>query len=909
MKIKIKKGLLKTKDSKKIIEKAKSEGSISLGEVDKLIPDNATAEDIDKILDTLSNYGITIVQEGKEHVTRRRPKTTLRPEEPIRAYFKELAKYDLLQYVVPSLSELVLDTISVVFSGGENLLEIQLDQASLRTENCTVDSIQFKLVSHDQNNWLNTYVRKVSFDSLNIDDLYLNFKRLDNKWDIDFIKGDSVSPSYRLNGHICVNRENENIRLSIDPRQLIINGEEWTIDRIGQYNPDQGDSEEISLRNQEEMIKFKVDDDHTVIQLKKINLNNIFSLMTYADKSLPLQGALDTEINFYKRNKPEKLFMNIENLEWNDQLLGNLNVDIHKHSSGILMNGEFRQHENKILFGGKLDTENKKKWTGRMEINFPDISDFTIYTKNFISDLNGSLYGMFSFSENDDNFLIDGNIDLKEFNFLPTTSKSYFGIKDQVISVKENQIILNNMTIYDSGQNKLTLNGKIDLNEPINPFLNLDISGNGFHLMDTEINQNRTIFGKLIISTGTQIIGKQKSPKITSNIKILSPTDLTYVWSSSELDIISDKDIVVWGSYETDYDREKLYLADSVLDKLTGAEYEIKLVVDPGSKFRVDIDPGSGDYILVKGKGDLLINKKLGNPEPGMSGKFEITGGEYNVSFYGLVKQKFQIQERSYINWTGNSDQAEINISATNTITTSPLTLVYQSHNLVKNEKELYSKPLPFDINLHLKGELYSPVISFNIELPHEFRVNYPTVTASLNELNQPGNESELNRQVFGLLSIGSFIPANMGSIDYGATFVSTAASNSLNGILTSQLNKLSGKILPGFDVNVDMQSFNEFYGGSTAMRSTMDLNISRSLLNDRLNIEAGGNIDLDQDSEYSNFRGDIAIVYDLSEKNRYMLKLYNDASFDIIYKEIRSTGLSLIFIREFDSFQKRKDK
>lgn len=94
--MKIKKGLLKTKDSKKIIEKAKSEGSISLGEVDKLIPDNATAEDIDKILDTLSNYGITIVQEGKEHTARRRPKTTLRPEEPIRAYFKELAKYDLL---------------------------------------------------------------------------------------------------------------------------------------------------------------------------------------------------------------------------------------------------------------------------------------------------------------------------------------------------------------------------------------------------------------------------------------------------------------------------------------------------------------------------------------------------------------------------------------------------------------------------------------------------------------------------------------------------------------------------------------------------------------------------------------------------------------------------------------------
>ncbi|MBE0433584.1 sigma-70 family RNA polymerase sigma factor [candidate division WOR-3 bacterium] len=94
--MKLKKDLLQTKDSKKIIEKAKFEGSISLGEVDRLVPEGATDKDIDKILDTLSNYGITIVQEGKDRVGKRRPKTTLRPEEPIRAYFKELAKYDLL---------------------------------------------------------------------------------------------------------------------------------------------------------------------------------------------------------------------------------------------------------------------------------------------------------------------------------------------------------------------------------------------------------------------------------------------------------------------------------------------------------------------------------------------------------------------------------------------------------------------------------------------------------------------------------------------------------------------------------------------------------------------------------------------------------------------------------------------
>lgn len=88
---------MKLKYSQKIFDKAKSRGKISLKDINKLIPDKVTAEEIDEILAVLSKHGITIVQDDKEEpVKRTRVKRTLRPEEPIRAYFKELAKYDLL---------------------------------------------------------------------------------------------------------------------------------------------------------------------------------------------------------------------------------------------------------------------------------------------------------------------------------------------------------------------------------------------------------------------------------------------------------------------------------------------------------------------------------------------------------------------------------------------------------------------------------------------------------------------------------------------------------------------------------------------------------------------------------------------------------------------------------------------
>jgi hypothetical protein len=42
------------------------------------------------------------------------------------------------------------------------------------------------------------------------------------------------------------------------------------------------------------------------------------------------------------------------------------------------------------------------------------------------------------------------------------------------------------------------------------------------------------------------------------------------------------------------------------------------------------------------------------------------------------------------------------------------------------------------------------------------------------------------------------------------------------------------------------------------------------------------------------NYRGDVAIIYDLTGNGDKQLKLFNNESYDIIYQEIRNTGISL---------------
>lgn len=84
------------KYSQEIFEKAKAAGKITIDEINKLIPDDVTPEEIDEILDLLARHNIAIVQTEDEIPKAPTVKPTVKPGEPIRAYFRELARYDLL---------------------------------------------------------------------------------------------------------------------------------------------------------------------------------------------------------------------------------------------------------------------------------------------------------------------------------------------------------------------------------------------------------------------------------------------------------------------------------------------------------------------------------------------------------------------------------------------------------------------------------------------------------------------------------------------------------------------------------------------------------------------------------------------------------------------------------------------
>lgn len=230
-----------------------------------------------------------------------------------------------------------------------------------------------------------------------------------------------------------------------------------------------------------------------------------------------------------------------------------------------------------------------------------------------------------------------------------------------------------------------------------------------------------------------------------------------------------------------------------------------------------------------------------------------------------------------------------------------------------QNERNMFRQRLPYEVLLHIKGFLSEPEVSFNIRLPERYMVNYPQIASKLNMLNSEHSESELNKQVFALLVIGGFMPAGAGGGEGVTGIATSAARNSVTGILTQQLNNLSSRYIRGFDVEFDLQSYEDYSGGTGETRTELDVQVSRSFFNDRLTIEASGTVDLEGDQSRAGAKpsqqmhGEFAVIYDITESGDLRLKAFRENVWDIFDGEVSSSGIAFIIQRSFNRWKKKQ--
>jgi len=159
---------------------------------------------------------------------------------------------------------------------------------------------------------------------------------------------------------------------------------------------------------------------------------------------------------------------------------------------------------------------------------------------------------------------------------------------------------------------------------------------------------------------------------------------------------------------------------------------------------------------------------------------------------------------------------------------------------------------------------------------------------------------------VFALLILGRFISESPLASASGTDELSDYARSSASQILSAQLNRLSERYIAGVNLNVGLESYQDYSSGSAEGRTQLQLALSKQLFDDRVTVQVGGNVDIEgrrsQENSLNNFAGDLKVLYKLTENGRWQLQAFRQNTYEgAIDGDITKTGAGVVFTIDFD--------
>jgi hypothetical protein len=717
-----------------------------------------------------------------------------------------------------------------------------------------------------------------------------------------------------------INFQDSVYKISIPPGHTVINYENWELpeDNMLLIGKNLLNTTSAQLSNGEQKISLKASDQNLSLSFEKFNLSNITEVLAQDTSNIQAAGIIDGTIDFLSVFSDPKILSDlaITDVSIEESLLGDLHAKVeYQKEMPLKFDVELQNEQNMFHTSGVATSGPQQTITANLELDITNASTFQPLISEYVSRLGGAVKGKLAVKGNVGNPSFNGNINFQSLDITTLPTGTRLNTNGQ-IAISDNLVIFNNFSVKDSLQNNLDITGEVDLRRYNDPLFNVRISANDFLAVNSPKAGKEVVEGKLHLGLDLNITGRKSKLKVVNSVKINEGTDIVYSLPGNELELITDEGIVEY----VDFDQpepdtllmgEKQFFGDSIVSMIEGIDFTTLLDINPKARFTVIVDPNSGDYTEFNLNGKLQYSYN-DNLKGHLSGLLEFQKGFYELSFYGLVKKRFEYQPGSVVSWSGDVMEGDLNFAAKYTVRTNSVGLV--SNEISSYERTMYNQRLPYDVLLKVENKISNPVISFGIDLPERYRSTYPTLDSKLNFLNQTNWEAERNKQVFALLVGGAFIPEDpsMAEGSGGSNFATTAARNSVNAIMTQQLNNFTGQFIQGLDVDMGVNTFDDYESGKAETRTQLDVKVSKNLFNDRVTAEMESHINLDGSVKEAGNQStagltEFAVSYKLTESGNYRIKAFRENAYDIFDGEIQNSGLAFIFIKEFDSFGKGK--
>jgi hypothetical protein len=319
---------------------------------------------------------------------------------------------------------------------------------------------------------------------------------------------------------------------------------------------------------------------------------------------------------------------------------------------------------------------------------------------------------------------------------------------------------------------------------------------------------------------------------------------------------------------------------------IAGLTLNFDLEVTPEADVQLIFDSQIGDVIRGRGSGNLKM-EVTSQGAFNMYGEYVIDEGEYLFTLQNLINKRFRIQQGGTIRWTGDPNDADIDLRAAYRLRTALYDLMMDL-----DTTDMYRRRVPVDCILILKDRLVNPEISFDIHLPGGDESTRELIERRIT------TEQEMNRQVFSLLVLNRFLPA---TTDQYNTALGYGVGSTSSELLSNQLSNWLSQISSEFDIGINYRP------GDQISSQELEVALSTQLFDDRVIIDgnfgvAGTHASTNQRT--SNIIGDINVEVKITPEGKFRIKAFNRSNtIDIINVNSPYTqGVGVFYRKEFDS-------
>ena len=813
----------------------------------------------------------------------------------------------ITEILVPDLEPFVPGVIKGEFDSEQNKLDVEMDLAKIKYATTSFDSVSLRVKSNDTQLTYRLRLKNILFDTLTIDALQLA-GHIDNDsiYSALQILNSRNENKYVLGG-VFRSQEN-NFRFRFLNDQVMLNYSEWSVpeDNYLEFSKKGLVANNFSISKKPEKIALvtTVKDSTIAIEFNQLQLSNLTRIVRGV---MPASGMLNGNLKFSSSSSGQfNSSLKITELEVLEKPFGDLTLNLAHVADRYNINLSIQNQGSNVTAKGYYisnPTTSGFNLTANLEpLNLQLIEPLSA---GQLRNVQGQATGTLTVSGTFDKPSIRGTINFREASLTSTYLNSSFTLNNETIAFTEQGISLKNFTIYDNQKNNAIIDGMI-LTEAYKDFrFNLQLTTRNFQVLNTTAEDNELYYGKVKLNARARITGNSTRPRVDVKVGFSDDTNLTYVVPQAQKSVMEQKGIVEFVDKDAYKDPflADLNLSDTVRTTFAGMNIAANLELTDKETLNIVIDPVTGDKLTIKGNSTLTFDMTAsGNMN--LSGRYEISEGTYNFSFYKLLKREFKIVKGGTLTWAGDPLNAQIDIRASHLVETSPIDLI-ASQTADPALLNSYRQRLPFYVYLDIKGQLLAPLISFKLDMPANRQSAFGgLVYAKITDINT--RESDVNKQVFALLILRRFISENPLQ-SQGGSDVANTTRTSVSRLLSDQLNRLSENV-KGVQLSLDIKSYQDYSTGQAQGNTRVQLGVSKSLMNDRLVVKLSGNVSVEGENNTqrgaSDYIGDLALEYKLTSDGRFRITGFRTSNYDMIDGELIETGAGLLYIKDYNTLK-----